>query len=99
VCQHIAEVCNFFEELAIGVRSRQINEFIVKEFYQGMLCRVAQFVEPWLPVVRNSPLVERHPFGSVSKPEVYENMFWLHERWSPTYRAKYLDQSASLPLR
>jgi hypothetical protein len=88
----IAVACNFFEEMGIGVRSQQINEYIVREFYAGMLYRVGNFMAPVLPIIRNDPIIPEHPFGDVKKPEVCENMFWLYERWAPAYGAKYLQQ-------
>jgi hypothetical protein len=80
--------------MAIGVRSRQINEYIVKQFHIGMLYRMGKFVKPILPVIRNVPTVEGHPFGTVARPEVYENLCWLFERWAPEYDCDYLRTSS-----
>jgi len=63
VTQKIQIACNFFEEMAIAIRSRQINEFIVQEFYAGMLYRAGNFVMPMLPIIRNEPPISGHPFG------------------------------------
>lgn len=86
----IATACNFFEEMGIGVRSQQINEYIVREFYIGMLYRVGNFIAPILPIIRNDPPLSGHPFGDVAKPEVYENMVWLYDRWGHIYVRRYL---------
>jgi hypothetical protein len=88
----VATACNFFEEMAIGVRARQTNEYILNQFYAGMLYRLGKFVEPLLPVIRNSPIVPGHPSGEVSKPEVYENMYWLYKRWGPAYEVAYFQE-------
>jgi hypothetical protein len=88
----ISVACNFFEEMAVAVRSRQINEFIVREVYVGLLFRVADFLHPILPVLRNDPPISGHQYGR-SKPEVYEHMFWLYGRWAPSYRLIHLKQS------
>ncbi len=82
-------VCNFFEEMAIGVKNRQINENIVKDFYAGMLFRTGTFVEFLLPIIRNDPRVPNHPFGEAKRPEVFENMEWLYRRWAADYKNTY----------
>jgi hypothetical protein len=90
VIKKLATVANFFEEMAIGIRSLQINEYIVKEFYLGMLYRFGIFMEPFMPIIRNTPVIDGHPFGNVSRPEVYENMQWLFQRWRSEYEKKYV---------
>lgn len=79
--------CNFFEEMAIGVRSRQINEYIIKEFYIGLVCRIGEYINPILCVLRNCPKISGHMYGDVEKPDVYCNMFWLYKRWAPDYES------------
>jgi hypothetical protein len=81
----VSFICNFFEEMAIGVKYRQIHEGIVRDYYIGMLCRIGVFMEPFLPLMRNIPQIDDHPFGSSQRPEIFENMEWLYRRWTVDY--------------
>lgn len=81
---------NFFEEIAIGVKYRQINEDISREFYAGMFCRCYVATSAFYPVIRNYPeRIEKHPFGQAVRPGIFTNVDWLYDRWRPYYDAQF----------
>lgn len=85
-------VYNFFEEIAIGIRFKQINEDIIKEFYSGMLYRFYNYTSVFLPIIRNSPTsIENHPFGKTLRPDMFVNVDWLYIQWKDFYES-YLPQ-------
>jgi uncharacterized membrane protein len=75
---------NFFEEIAIAIRQRDISEPTLREFYNSMFGQFWGFFEPFLKVVRNKN--EEFKFVGLDynvgeRPEAFKNLEWLANRW------------------
>lgn len=87
---HVTNVYNFFEEMAIAIKNKQVNERIIKQFYAGPLCRFGDFTKVLLPIIRNHPeIIPEHPWGEKKRPDAFVYAEWLHERWTPYYMSYF----------
>jgi hypothetical protein len=78
-------VLNFFEEMAILVRRDAVDEVLLRDFYCGMLCRAFPVWREMASLARNIPLLPGHHLGKTQRPDLYENVEWLHRRWLRHY--------------
>lgn len=92
LCEAIKTVGNFYEEMAIAIIHKEVNEPLLRDFYIGIFVRFYQRIQPFLPVIRNE--VDEHPFGIKPRPEVYIRLDELYERWHPIYQTMLKDIEA-----
>lgn len=80
-------VGNFFEDMAIAVRCKEINEEIIEEYFNGLLIRYCVHMRNnnIFFVLRNNPPIANAPFGDTRRPEVFYNLDELYDRWWPRY--------------
>ncbi len=78
---------NFFEDMAIAVKCKEINEEILEEYFNGMFIRYYSHIKNnnILLVIRNDPPIVNSPYGDTRTPEVFYNLDKLYDRWWPRY--------------
>ncbi len=79
------KVANFYEQMAIAVKYREINEPITEEFFIGIFIRFYETTKDFFPVIRNQVDVDPRPFGAVTRSEVYCEIDNLYKKWKPRY--------------
>lgn len=82
-------VGNFFEQLAIAVKFKEVNEGILYEFYCGMLYRSYLYMREFMPILRNDDQLVSHSHGAAQLPELFTTVQWIFDRWAPCYEAEY----------
>ncbi|AZO22713.1 MAG: DUF4760 domain-containing protein [Mesorhizobium sp.] len=89
----ITYVYNFFEEMAIAVANKQVNERILRDYYVGTICRFTESTVVFLPIMRNFPeIIEGHPWVKRQRPDMFVNAIWLYVRWRPYYLEYFRDR-------
>lgn len=86
--QSIMVVGNFFEEMAIAIKYKEVNEQILEEFYHGIFLRFYGRISPFLPILRNEIDPKISPWGDIIRREVYCELDYLYERWKPRNRRR-----------
>lgn len=85
ILQSILDVADYFEQMAIAIKYEQVNEILLRDFYIGIYVRFYRSIKHLLPLVRNDPPEPYSAFGKAARPEAYDNLDWLYNRWSIEY--------------
>lgn len=87
----ISLVGNFFEEVAIAILNREINEAMVQASFSDTLVRYYEYMRDKhiLKVLRNNPPIDNSPFRKVRRPQIYCNLDELYKRWWLPYKEFY----------
>ena len=78
----ITTVGNFFEEMAVAIYFKEINEYLIKEYYRGSFLKFFEDIEPFLETIRGHTAEGKQILGNRNRDYVFEKLEWLYHRWS-----------------
>jgi len=68
----VLEQLNYYEFLAVGIKSGDLDVIVMKDFYRGILCnycdKTYRFIKQW----------------NEENPKVFENLIELYKAWKPS---------------
>ena len=81
-------VGNYFEDMALSILYKEINEEMIENSFRGTFVRYYEYIRDnhILEVLRNNPPMNKSPFGKTIRPELFCNLDELYGRWGPRYR-------------
>ena len=82
-------VANFFDEMAIGIYAREMNEVMLRDFYIGIFMRFYDQFQHFIPVIHNigkKYRFEEHDNYPIVEKVSYLRLPWLHKRWDSVYK-------------
>ena len=74
-------MANHYEQMAIAIKCGAVEERMLRLFFATTLDWFFHRLTPFLPWFRNYPVIEGHPFGQKSIPDVFSHCVWLANRW------------------
>lgn len=96
LCKNIRLVGNFYEDMAISIKYKEVNEPIIEEYFIGIFIRFYEKIEDFLPEMRRV-----WPPDTASRIEVFCELDELYRKWKPKHLRliKRLEKRAALKAK
>lgn len=101
VCRSVRLLGNFYEEMAIAIDYKEVNEPMLADFYVGMFIRFYEEIRIFLPVIRDEMPAQLSPRGTGARREVYCKLDDLYRKWKRKHRrlTRRLEKRAALEAK